>query len=106
MKFLLPILGGLLLLAGCATHTYQRHNGVVTLYLDAPAGRQVALACSRDGFVPRPARRHYGRWEVTLPADSPFRYFYLVDGVVFVPPCRLREKDDFGAENCVFDPGL
>ncbi|MBB5347291.1 hypothetical protein JWG42_14895 [Desulfoprunum benzoelyticum] len=106
MKFLLPLLGGLLLLAGCSTHSHGLHNGVVTLYLDVPAGRQVSLACSRDGFVPHPARREHGRWAVSLPADGPFRYFYLVDGAVYVPPCRLREKDDFGADNCVFDPGL
>lgn len=106
MKLLLPLIVILLVLAGCATHSHQMDGGIVTLYLDVPANRQVSLACSRDGFVPHPARREFGRWTVSLPADGPFRYFYLVDGRVYVPPCRLREKDDFGAENCVFDPGL
>lgn len=106
MKRLLPIVGILLVLAGCATHSQRLHGGFVTLSLDVPPAGQVALACSRDGFIPHPAWRENGRWVVALPADGPFRYFYLVDGAVYVPPCRLKEKDDFGADNCLFDPGL
>lgn len=105
MKFLLPIVGGLLLLIGCSTHSQRLDGAIVTLYLDVPA-RQVYLSCSRDGFVPHPARREHGRWVISLFAGTPFRYFYLVDGAVYVPPCRMREKDDFGAENCIFDPRL
>ena len=105
MKLLLPIVAGLLLLASCATHSQHVDGAIVTLYLDVPA-RHVALACSRDGFVPHAARREHGRWVISLFAGTPFRYFYLVDGRVYVPPCRLKEKDDFGAENCIFDPRL
>jgi hypothetical protein len=106
VKLVFPILVGLLVLASCSTHIPRLRGGIVTLYLEVPAARQVSLACSRDGFVPHPARREHGRWAVSMPADGPFRYFYLVDGAVYVPPCRLKEHDDFGAENCIYDPRL
>lgn len=105
MKPLIPLLVCLLWLASCSTHSQHVDGAIVTLSLDVPA-RQVALACSRDGFVPHPARREHDRWVISLFAGTPFRYFYLVDGRVYVPPCRLKEKDDFGAENCIFDPRL
>ena len=64
------------------------------------------LASSHDHFVPREARKENKRWVVSLPADSRFRYFYLVDGEIYLPPCRMKENDDFGSENCIFDPDL
>ncbi len=64
------------------------------------------LFCSLDGFEPHETRNDDGRWVVSLPSDSPFRYYYLLDGKMFLPPCRMKEKDDFGSENCIFDPHL
>lgn len=93
-----------LVASGCATHNHYRHGDTVTLVLRKSDARQVWLLSSLDRFKPRPARRVAGRWEVTLPATETFRYFYRVDGAPFVPDCPLKEKDDFGAENCVFDP--
>jgi hypothetical protein len=26
----------------------------------------------------------------------------MVDGEPFYPACKLKEKDDFGSENCIF----
>jgi hypothetical protein len=34
-------------------------------------------------------------------ADRDFSYFYLVDGKVLQPDCRMHEQDDFGGTNCV-----
>ena len=74
--------------------------------LKKPEAKSVVLACSLDGFEPRLARNVAGRWEVTLPADEAFNYFYRVDGVPFLPDCPMKENDDFGSENCIFDPHL
>ena len=39
-----------------------------------------------------------------MPAGETFRYFYRVDDTPFVPDCPMKEKDDFGFENCIYDP--
>ena len=31
---------------------------------------------------------------------------YLVDGKPFLPSCTMKERDDFGSENCIFEPKL
>jgi signal peptidase I len=93
-------------LAGCGTHYYRVDGSSMTLILRKPEAKSVILACSLDGFNPRPALNIDGRWEVTLPAEEGFTYFYRVDGVPYVPDCPMKEKDDFGSENCIFDPQL
>lgn len=97
----------LLLLAGCAQHYYQVDNGQVHLYLKAPGAESVYFISSLDGFKPHAiSKMAQGKWRVTLPAVSEFRYFYLVDGHVHHPPCKCREGDDFGAFNCIFSPDM
>ena len=39
---------------------------------------------------------------VSINASRDFRYFYLVDGKVLIPDCRMVEQDDFGGANCVY----
>jgi len=90
--------------AGCATHRQQIQGGNLTLYLKKTDARQVSLVTSLDGFEPRTAILSDGQWVVFLPGDKPFRYYYVLDGKIFLPPCREKENDDFGSENCIFDP--
>ena len=94
------------IISGCGTHAYRVDENELILILSAPQAKRVTLACSLDGFIPRSARNVSGCWEVSLPADKTFTYFYWVDGHVVVPDCQLKEHDDFGAENCIFDPHL
>lgn len=92
-----------LLLSSCANFRYTVDGDQVTFYLKKPDAKAVVLYCSNNGFVEGfELERQGGAWQLTLPADRPFRYFYKVDGVVFLPACPLRERDDFGSENCVF----
>ena len=93
-------------MAGCASHYYEIDGRQVSVYLKKPDAGNTQFACSLDDYEPHEARQVDGRWVVTVPADTAFRYFYIVDGSVFTPPCRLKEKDDFGSENCIFEPGL
>ena len=88
---------------GCATHYVRRSGGRVDFYLRCPQAREVALATSLDEFNPRKAHRS-GRdlWVVAVPADQDFSYFYLVDGKIYKPDCRMVEQDDFGGTNCVY----
>lgn len=89
--------------AGCASHYVHQDGERADFYLYCPQAHDVALATSLDEFVPRRAHRNgHDLWVVTVPADHEFSYFYLVDGKVFKPDCRMVEQDDFGGTNCVF----
>ena len=76
----------------------------MTLYLEKPQAKDVSLFCSMDDFKSKKLKKQNGVWELTLPAHKPFKYFYRVDGEIFLPSCPLKEKDDFGEENCIFEP--
>ena len=103
---LLVIAVCVLVFSGCANHFYQVHGSDMTLVLKQSKAENVVLACSLDQFKPHPARKVDGRWEVVLPSDKSFKYFYRIDGKLYVPDCPLKENDDFGSETCIFDPRL
>jgi hypothetical protein len=97
----------LAIVLGCATHYAKPQNDTVHLYLRHPSAEQVLLACSVDGFTRRPARRiQGGLWEATVDTSKEFRYFYVVDGRVYLPACRFVEMDDWGGKNCIYVPGM
>jgi len=101
---LFPLLFGT---SGCAAHYYRIKEDALHLYLRKPEARSVYFASSLDAFRLHSAQKIDGRaWEVQLPAKREFRYFYLVDGKVFSPPCRFFETDDFGSTNCIFVPDM
>ena len=92
---------------GCATHYVKPQNEGVYLYLKNGAAEHVFLACSADGFSPHPARRiGNDLWEAAVDTHEELRYFYIVDGSVYVPACRFSEMDDWGGKNCIYVPGL
>ncbi len=91
--------------AGCGvTHTQQVQGKNLALYLKKADAHQVFLVTSLDGFKPQKAIPMDGQWVVFLPSNKIFRYYYVLDGKIFLPPCRMKENDDFGSENCIFDP--
>ena len=95
-----------LCLAGCAaTHYHETQSDHVTFYLRAPGAKKVEFVSSLDAYNPhRASRLKDSRWAVIVVPNSEFRYFYIVDGTVYLPKCDLYEKDDFGSKNCVFIP--
>jgi hypothetical protein len=97
----------LLFLAGCATHYHELKDSSLNLYLRAPKATVVYFSSSLEDFEPRKAERILDHtWKVTVPSGMEFTYFYIVDGKVHIPPCRLKEKDDFGGGNCVYVPEM
>jgi len=105
---LILLITAALIVVGCAAAHYHDHGkgpGRVTLYLMAPGAEKVEFVSSLDAFSPQQANRlEDSRWEVTVAANSEFKYFYIVDGAVFLPDCEFYERDDFGSRNCVFVP--
>lgn len=92
--------------SACRSHHYRTEEDHVMLILKYQGARKVVLFCSLDGFKPKSAKNVSGNWESAVQAGEIFRYFYRVDGILFVPDCPMKEKDDFGFENCIYDPHL
>ncbi|MEW6185391.1 MAG: hypothetical protein AB1585_06590 [Thermodesulfobacteriota bacterium] len=105
-KYLLLVVFVLMLISGCTSH-YQRVKGDgVHLYLKKSDAQKVFFASSIDGFSLHPVKRVFnGIWEITVPTQGEFKYFYVVDGMPFVPACRFNENDGFGSKNCLHLPG-
>ena len=96
-----------MLISGCAKRFYRVEDDKVTFNLDLPAAQRVEFAYSLDGFrLHSVQKKQDGTWEISVPADMEFKYFFMVDGAVFLPECDVREADDFGYENCIFEPVL
>ena len=86
----------LLLTSACSRHYFEVKNDELHIYLKEPDAKKVYLLCSLDQFEPRPAiNANSGIWETVLPSDKEFKYFFLVDGSIFIPACEMKEKDDF-----------
>lgn len=96
----------LIFLAGCTPNHYITNNGeAVAIYLDSPKANEVLFASSADNFSVHAAQKEVGGlWVINNFADREFSYFYVVDGKMYVPECRYREKDDFGTINCIYQP--
>jgi hypothetical protein len=80
---------------------------LILLALVVSACAEVLFASSQDNFkllAAREDRNHL--WEVSVPAEKEFAYFYVVDGVITLPDCTYTENDDFGAKNCLYIAGM
>lgn len=94
---------------GCAAgrHYFYQEDQAVRFYLHAPGAERVFFVSSLDDFTPHPANSiGMGGWTFRLPAAEEFRYFYILDDRIYLPPCSYRETDDFGSENCIYRPDL
>jgi len=107
MKQYLPVLMiCLLVFTGCASHYYRKNNDTVSIFLKRSDASRVFFLSSLDGYKPRKAIRVGDKtWQIDAPAKTEFRYFYKVDGAVYLPACPLKEEDDFGSEICIYIPG-
>jgi hypothetical protein len=108
MKRTLLLLASLILVSGgCAGHVQKVKDGMVHFYVTRPGARDVYFASSLDGFQRhRAIKVGQETWEAKAPADREFKYFFVVDDVIFLSGCPLREQDDYGSENCIFLPGM
>jgi hypothetical protein len=94
-------------LMGCTSHFYQVKGNLTHIYLEKSEAHAVSFASSEDGYQLHQAEKIDSKtWLVTMPAGLEFAYFYIIDGIAYVPSCRFKEKDDFGSENCIFIPGM
>lgn len=106
MKFLILIVLLLAFLPGCASrHSVEQHKDSLVFSLYLPKASRVQFSSSADSFVLHDTvRNKSGSWQLTIHPVEELTYFYIVDGSVYLPDCRLKETDDFGAENCLYQP--
>lgn len=95
---------GILLTAACSPKHYtETRGGDLSLYFRQAGAEEVIFASSIDQYLYHQASKvQDDLWEVTVSLQDEFDYFYIVDGVVTLPECRLKVNDDFGSKNCLF----
>ena len=93
-----------LLLSACAPKHYAEvHEDSIAFYYECPDAAEVLFASSIDRYHFHPAHKvNDDTWEVIVPREKSFSYFYLVDDKLSLPVCTLTVLDDFGARNCLF----
>lgn len=94
----------LFVLSGCAPkHFVEKHTNALMFSLRSPEAKRVQLAASFDYYTLHDAQQNsYGVWQIEVPLHSELKYFYVVDSLVYIPECRLKEKDDFGSVSCLY----
>lgn len=97
----------LLTVACSPKHYTQTRENSVSLFYEHSNVNEVIFASSIDQYKPHPAKIVKDNvWEVTVPIEEEFSYFFIVDGQVTVPDCQLTVMDDFGSKNCLFVSGM
>ncbi|MBT4287127.1 MAG: hypothetical protein HOD92_07285 [Deltaproteobacteria bacterium] len=94
------------LLIGCTSHRIEKNTQGLKIFLKQENIVKLEFVSSINQFVPLTLKKNdNAEWIVKIPGKkTPFRYFYIRDGNFFLPDCKLKEKDDFGSENCIYDP--
>jgi hypothetical protein len=89
---------------GCTKqHSVQVNNDYLTFYYNNGKANKVLFASSTDHFRIHPAiKGPRNIWQVSIPLNSDFTYFYIVDGKVTIPDCKNTVLDDFGSKNCFY----
>ena len=102
----LIILLFLMNITGCSSHHYtQVQDSKVTFYLKNSAAKEVYFVSSVDDYQYNEALlERRGLWSYSSSMRTEFSYFYIIDGVITIPDCKLTVQDDFGGRNCIFSP--
>ena len=106
MKFLMLIVLLLTALSGCSSRHYvEQKTDSLVFSLQLPEATRVQFSSSTDNYVLHDTVKNgSGIWQLTVPFALELTYFYIVDGSMYLPECRFKETDDFGAENCLYQP--
>jgi hypothetical protein len=93
-------------LSGCTSRHYvEQKTDSLVFSLQLQKATRVQFSSSTDNFVLHDTvKNKSGIWQITVTPSVELKYFYIVDGSVYLPECRFKETDDFGAENCLYQP--
>lgn len=93
---------------GCTKQYFVKVNGdSLSFYYSDAKAKEIYFASSMDHFYFHPAvKGPEDLWQVTVPLNKEFEYFYIVDGEVTLPDCPNTVLDDFGTKNCLYVSGM
>jgi hypothetical protein len=96
------------IVTGCLPLPAAFHPGhEIRLTVDRPDAKEVIFLSSLNRYEPVLMNKTFwGTWEIILPQDKDFEYFFRVDGSPYTPECRLRQEDDWGGRQCIYSPGI
>jgi hypothetical protein len=94
------------IIAGCHPIPALQPEHEIRITLDLPEAKEVIFLSSLNRYEPVLMNKTFlGTWEIRLPEDKSFDYFFRVDGNSFTPDCRLQQADDWGGHQCIHSPG-
>jgi len=93
------------IITGCRPIRALHPGHEVRLSLDLPEAKEVIFLSSLNRYKPVLMKKtFFGIWEIHLPEDIAFEYFFRVDGNPYTPECRLQQTDDWGGRQCIYSP--
>lgn len=85
----------------CSNHLIINNGGKITVYLKND--RQVRFHYSIDNYLPHEMIFENGRYKFQLDRIREFRYFFTDENGFIPVECILREFDDYGNYNCIYE---
>jgi len=95
-----------LMTIACSKHYVRQSEDSLSFYYNGKDVEKVLFYSDINNYAGRNFEKNDGNWIYTLnkPADlGEIKFFYKVDGKVYLPECRMKIKDDFGGELCVLE---
>jgi hypothetical protein len=95
------------IVTGCLPLPAAFRGHEIRITLDRPKSKEVIFLSSLNRYEPVLMNKTFlGTWEIFLPQDKAFDYFFRVDGSPYIPECRLQQTDDWGGRQCIYSPGI
>ena len=93
------------IITGCRPIRALPPGHEIHIALDLPEAKEVIFLSSLNRYEPVLMKKtFFGIWEIHLPEDIAFEYFFRVDGSPYTPECRLQQTDDWGGRQCIYSP--
>ena len=93
-------------ITGCLPLPALHSSHEVRITLELREAKEVIFLSSLNRYEPVFMNKTFlGTWEIYLPQDKAFDYFFRVDGNPYTPECRLQQTDDWGGRQCIYSPG-
>jgi len=92
----------LILFSGCASIKVNHAGETMKMSFKTEA-EQLVFFSSSEQYRPIKAEQDGNWWQVTIKDTDNLKYFLKADGKLYLPECKLKEKDDFGGELCLYE---
>ena len=105
IRTMIMLAGAAGIIAGCLPLPASHPGRAYRITLDVPEAKEVVFLSSLNRYEPVLMNRtFFGTWEIQIPEDTSFDYFFRVDGRPYTTECRLQQTDDWGGRQCIYSP--